>query len=71
MAVILADGILNYIFLNENDRISIHVSLKHDHRRQIDNKPALVKAANRWQAITCTIDDPVHWRIYVALGEMS
>ena len=27
-------------------------------------------APNRWQAITSTNADPVHWRIYAALGEM-
>ena len=26
-------------------------------------------APNRRQAITCTNAEPVHWRIYVALGE--
>ena len=28
-------------------------------------------APNRWQAITWTNANPVHWRIYVVLGEMS
>ena len=28
-------------------------------------------APYRRQAITLTNDDPVHWRIYAALGEMS
>ena len=43
MAAILADDILKCIFLNENDRISIQISLKFVPRSRIDNKPALVQ----------------------------
>ena len=43
MAVILADNIFKCIFLNENDRIPIKVSLKFLPRSLIDNKPALVQ----------------------------
>ena len=43
MAVILADDIVNCIFLNENDRIPIHISLKYVPRSPIDNKPAFVQ----------------------------
>ena len=43
MAAVLADDIFNCIFLNENDRIPIHISLKYDHMSPIDNKPALVQ----------------------------
>ena len=43
MATILADDILNCIFLNDNDRIPIHISLKYVSRGPIDNKPALVQ----------------------------
>ena len=43
MADILADNIFNYIFLNENDRISIQISLKYVRRSPIDNKSALVQ----------------------------
>ena len=42
MAAILADDIFKNIFLNENDRILIQISLKFVPRRAIDNKPALV-----------------------------
>ena len=42
MAAILADDIFNCIFLNENDRIPIHISLKYIPRSPIDNKPAFV-----------------------------
>ena len=43
MAAILADGTVNCIFLNENDRIQIQISLKYVPRSPIDNKPALVQ----------------------------
>ena len=41
MAAILADDIVNCIFLNENDRIPIQISLKYVPRSPIDNKTAL------------------------------
>ena len=43
MAAILADDIFKCIFLNENDRIPIQVSLKFVPRSPIDNRPALVQ----------------------------
>ena len=43
MAVILADDIFKCIFLNENDKIPIHVSLKIVPRSPIDSKSALVR----------------------------
>ena len=43
MAAILAYDIFNYIFLNENDRILIQISLKYVPRSSIDNKSALVQ----------------------------
>ena len=43
MAAILADDILNYIFLDENDRILIQISQKHVPRSPIDSKAALVQ----------------------------
>ena len=57
MASILADDIFKCIFLNKNDIIQIRVSLKFVPRIPIDNNPAYA--------------DPIHWRIYAALGEMS
>ena len=42
MAAVLADDILKFIFLNENDRIQIQISLQFIPRSPIDNKPALV-----------------------------
>ena len=43
MAAILADNNFKYIFLNENNRILIQISLKFVPRSPIDNKPALVQ----------------------------
>ena len=43
MATILADSILEWIFLNENVRILIQISLKFVPKSPIDNKPALVQ----------------------------
>ena len=42
MAAILADNNLKCIFLNENDRNPIRISLKVVPRSPMDNKPALV-----------------------------
>ena len=43
MATILADNIYKYIFLNENDRIPIRISLKFILRSPNDKKPLLVQ----------------------------
>ena len=43
MAAILVDENLKCIFLNENDRILIQISLKFVPRGPIDNNPALVQ----------------------------
>ena len=43
MAVILADNIFKYIFLNENDRITIQISLNFVPMSPTDNMPALVQ----------------------------
>ena len=49
MAAILANDIFKCIFLNENDKIPIQVSLKLVCKSPIDNKPALVQVmAWRW-----------------------
>ena len=42
MAAISADDIFKCIFLNENVRILIQISLKFVRKGSIDNKPALV-----------------------------
>ena len=43
MAAILADDTFNWIFLTDNDKIPIQISLKLVPRSPIDNKPALVQ----------------------------
>ena len=43
MAANLADDICKCIYLNENGRIPIQISLKFVFRSQINNKPALVQ----------------------------
>ena len=43
MAAILADDIFKGIFLYENDRIPIQITLKLVLKSPIDNKPALVQ----------------------------
>ena len=69
MAAILADN-FKCIFLNENHRIPIRISLKFVPKSPIDNKQALVQvmAWRRTGDITWTNADPIHWRIYAALG---
>ena len=49
MAAILADDFFKCIFLKENDKIPIQISLKFVPMSPIDNKPALVPVmAWRW-----------------------
>ena len=50
MAAILADDIFKGIFLNENDRIPIQISLKLVPMGPIDNAPALVQVM-AWRRI--------------------
>ena len=73
LAAILADDIFKCIFLNENDGITIQMSLKFVPMSPIDNTPALAQPGNglvpnRRQTIIWTNVDPIHWRIYVAPG---
>ena len=42
MAAILADNIFDCIFLKENDRVLIRISLRYVPMSLIDNNPALV-----------------------------
>ena len=50
MASILADDIFKCIFLNENDRILIQISLKFVPRSSMDDKLALVQVM-AWRRI--------------------
>ena len=73
MVAILADDIFKCIFLKENYKISIHISLK------ICSQESNWKLAsiglgngllpNSRQVITYTTADSAHWRIYAALGD--
>ena len=57
MAAILADDIFKCIFLTENDRISMKISLKFVPQSPMDNKPAGNGLSPvRWQAIIWTND---------------
>ena len=66
MAAILAEDNFKLIFLNENDRIPIWISLKFVPRSAIDNKPLVQVMA--WhqtgrRAIIWTIADLIQWHI--------
>ena len=62
MAAILAEDILKQIFLNENGRILIKISLKFVTRSPIENKPALVQVmACRWPGDT-SLTEPMMTR---------
>ena len=67
MAAILADGIFKCIFLTENDRISIKISLKFVPQSPMDNKPALV------QVMACqqSGDKPLSEQMMVSLNEVK
>ena len=70
MAAILVDDNFKCIFLNENNRIQIRISLKFVPSSLIANKPVLVQVM-AWRQ---TGDKPLpelmltQFRIYVALG---
>ena len=72
MATILADDTFKGIFLNENDRIPISISLKfvpkESNRQYISTGSGNGLVPNRRQAIIWTNADPIHWHIYAALG---
>ena len=55
----LADDILKCIFLNENDRIPIQISLKFVPRSLIDNKAALVEVMAWRQTGAKPLPEPV------------
>ena len=75
MAAISADNIFNCIFLNENDRILIQISLKYISRSPIDNKATLVQLV-AWRRIGAKpLPRPMMTQFYDAymqcLGEIS
>ena len=50
MVTILTDDIFKCIFLNQNDRTTIQISLKFVPMSPIDNKPAFIKVMS-WRRI--------------------
>ena len=72
MAAILPDDNFKCILLNKNDKMPIPISLKFIPMSPIDSKPAFGSgnglAPKRRQAVPWTTVNPVHWRIYAALG---
>ena len=54
MAAIFADNIFKGIFLNENLRILIQISLKFVPQVLVNNNPSLVQIMTGWQSIICT-----------------
>ena len=71
MTAVLADDIFKCTFLNETVRISIKISLTFVPKCPIDKISIGLDnglAPNRRQAIIWTTADPVHRRIYAALG---
>ena len=63
MAAILADDIFKCIFLNENDRIPIQISLKFVPDGTIDNNPALVKILASCQIGDKPLSEPMLSRL--------
>ena len=59
MAAILADDTFNWIFLTDNDRIPIQISLKLVARSPIDNKPALVQGMAWRQTGAKSLPEPM------------
>ena len=68
MTAVSVDDIFKCVFMNENFFISIRISLKFGPKCLIYCKSALIQVMAWRQAITWTNADPVHWRIYAALG---
>ena len=75
MAAILADDIFKCIFLNEDDKISIKMSLKLVPRSPIDNKPAFVQVMAWCRTYDMQLPEPMLTQFTDAYirhsGEMS
>ena len=59
MAAILADDKFKCIFVNENDKIPIRMSLKFASRSPIDNTPALVQVMAWRRTGGKTLPEPI------------
>ena len=74
MSAISADDIFKWIFLNENSRIPIQISLKFVHKSPTDNKPVLVQVMAWRRTGDKPLPEPMMTQFtdaYAALGEMS
>ena len=63
MADILPDDISKCIFLDQNDRIPIQVSLKFVPKSAIDNKPVLVQVMARRRPGDKSLPEPILTRV--------
>ena len=71
MSASLAEDIFKRIFLDENDRIPIHISLKFVPRSPIGNKPALVQVMAWHQTGDKPLPEPMmiqYTDVYASLG---
>ena len=59
MAAIFTDDIFKCIFLNENDRILIQISLKYVPRSPTDNKPAVAQVMAWRRTCNKPLPDPM------------
>ena len=66
MAAILADDIFNWIFLNENARILVQISLKFVPRGPIYNKPTMVQVMAWCQTGDKPLPEPMMTQFTVA-----
>ena len=74
MSAISADDIFKWIFLNENSRIPIQISLKFVPKSPTDNKPILVQVMAWRRTGDKPLPEPMMTQFtdaYAALGEMS
>ena len=68
MTAIFADNIFKCIFMNEMFCISIQISLKFVLKGPIDNNTALVQIMAWCRKGDKPLSEPIHWRVYTALG---
>ena len=71
MAIIQFADDMQWLFMNEKFCKLIQISLKFVPKSPIDNKSALVRVMTLCRTGNKTLRtnaDPVHWRIYAALG---
>ena len=69
IAANLADDNFNWIFLNENDRILVQISLEFVPMSPIDNKAALIQVMAWWRRGDKPLSEPIlaHWGVMTSL----